>query len=57
MADNDKRACLNLTASGKVFRNKQNKDGEAEMPNCLLACRSCDRKHEARKCPAYGKEC
>ena len=52
----NKRACQSSTASGKVFRNKQDKDGETERPNGL-ACRNCGRKHEARKCPAYGKEC
>ena len=54
--DNNKRACRSSTTSGKVFRNKQHKDGETKRPDGL-ACRNCGRKHEKRTCPAYGKEC
>jgi hypothetical protein len=52
----DKRASQSSAAGEKVFRNKQDKDGKTERPN-VLACRNCGRNHEARKCPAYGKEC
>jgi hypothetical protein len=51
----DKRASQSSAAGEKVFRNKQDKNGKTERPN-VLACRNCGRNHEARKCPAYGKE-
>jgi hypothetical protein len=52
----DNRASQSSAAGEKVFRNKQDKDEKTERPN-VLACRNCGRNHEARKCPAYGKEC
>ena len=36
--------------------SKQDRKGKPEIRN-LIACRSCGRNHEVRKCPAYGKEC
>lgn len=50
------RARHSSMTSDRNSRSKQVQEGRTERSN-VVACRNCGRNHEARRCPAYGKEC
>ncbi|RWS24326.1 hypothetical protein B4U80_10480 [Leptotrombidium deliense] len=51
--------CLKMVAKPFKTRNKFNerKPGIKETEVGLFDCKCCGRRHERRKCPAYGKTC